>query len=137
MQNVQTSEFLHLLGHFRVPLVTGMSSKGDGTTRQFRGYFYGRVFSLGLGGGCGVSFFSFPSSFSISSTCQVGHFESHISNFSSNFCKFRSPTAGRYTSCIKIRHSKAYVLIFDQNNHCEILKGNVFLSLLFVANFCH
>ena len=98
MQNMQTSEFLHLLGHFRVPLITGTSSKGDGTTRRFRGYFYGGVFSLGLGGGCGVSFSSFPSSFSISSTCQVGHFESHISNFSSKFCKFRSPTAGRYIS---------------------------------------
>ena len=51
MQNIQTSEFLHILGHFRVPLVTETSSKGDGATRQFRGYFYGGVFSLGLGGG--------------------------------------------------------------------------------------
>ena len=26
-------------------------------------------------------------------TCRVGHSESHISNFSSRFCNFRSPTA--------------------------------------------
>ena len=52
MQNMQTSEFLHLLGHFRVSLVTRTSSKGDGTTRQFRGYFYGGVFSVRLAGGC-------------------------------------------------------------------------------------
>ena len=85
---MQTSEFLHLLGHFRVPLVTGTSSKGNGTTRQFRGSLYCGMFSLGLGGGCGLSFSSFPSSFSISSTCQVGHFESHIWNFSTKFVNF-------------------------------------------------
>ena len=55
-QNMQTSEFLHLLGHFRVPLVAGTSSKGDGTTRRFRGYFNSGVFSLGLGGGVGCLF---------------------------------------------------------------------------------
>ena len=69
----------------RVLLAAGTSSEGDGTTRQFREYFYGGVFSLGLGGGF---FHYFPSSFSISSTCQVGHLDLEIllSHISSNFC---------------------------------------------------
>ena len=43
----------------RVPLVAGTSSEGDGTTRQFRGFFYRGVFSLGLGGGVFCALFCF------------------------------------------------------------------------------
>ena len=62
----------------RVPLVAGTSSEGDGTTRRFRGFFYGGVFSLGLGGV--VFCVRFFASSTIFGTCVVGYFESRISN---------------------------------------------------------
>ena len=51
-------------------------------------------FSLGLGGGV---LFAFSASSTIFDVYRVGHFEKHISEFSSKFFIFRSPTAGRYT----------------------------------------
>ena len=66
-----------------------------------------RTFSF-LGGGV-WSLYSLLSSFSIFSTCQVGHLEcaclmSHISNFWSNFSKTSAtPTAGRYTKTALMR----------------------------------
>ena len=49
MQNIQTSEFLHLLGHFSGSAVSWDVFRGDGTARRFRGHLYGGVFFLGLG----------------------------------------------------------------------------------------
>ena len=84
-------------------MVAGTSSEGDGTTRPFQGYFYGGVLSLGLCGGVLCAF-------SASSTI-FGHFESHISKFSSKFCNVnRSPTAGRYILTIIILNLHLYIL---------------------------
>ena len=86
MQNMQTSEFLHLLGH---------SSGSAGSWDVFRGRWHNTTVSGILRWRCvlsragwGVSFFYFPSSFSILSTCQVGHLDLEIllSHISSNFC---------------------------------------------------
>ena len=72
----------------RVLLLAGAFSEGDGTTLQFRGNFYGGVFSRGLRVG---DLLSFVSSCLLSSTCQVGHLDlfyllSHILKISSKFC---------------------------------------------------
>ena len=89
MQNMQTSEFLHLLGH---------SSGSAGSWDVFRGRWHNTAISgillwrcvlsrVGWGVGGGVLLY-FPSSFSISSTCQVGHLDLEflLSHISSNFC---------------------------------------------------
>ena len=86
MQNMQTSEFLHLLGH---------SSGSAGSWDVFRGRWHNTAISGILLWRCvlsrvgwGVFLHYFPSSFSISSTCQVGHLDLEIllSHISSNFC---------------------------------------------------
>ena len=83
---MQTSEFLHLLGH---------SSGSAGSWDVFRGRWHNTAISGILlwrcvfsRAGWGVSLHCFPSSFSISSTCQVGHLDLEIllSHISSNFC---------------------------------------------------
>ena len=87
MQNMQTSEFLHLLGH---------SSGSVGSWEVFRPREMAQHGNFGdtsmavcsLSGWVGVSLHYFPSSFSISSTGQVGHLDLEIllSHISSNFC---------------------------------------------------
>ena len=86
MQNMKTSEFLHLLGH---------SSGSAGSWDVFRGRWHNTAISGILLWRCvlsragrGVLLLYFPSSFSISSTCQVGHLDLEIllSHISSNFC---------------------------------------------------
>ena len=101
MQNRQTSEFLHLLGH---------SSGSAGSWDVFRGRWHHTAFSgilLWRGvlsqAGWGCFFVRFFASFMIFGTCRIGHFESHISNFSTKFCNFRSATAGRYIINICVR----------------------------------
>ena len=84
MQNMQTSEFLHLGPFFGFCWQLGrlpreMAQHGDfGDTSVTVCSLSGRV-------GC---LHYFPSSFSISSTCQVGHLDLEIllSHISSNFC---------------------------------------------------
>ena len=86
MQNMQTSEVLHLLGH---------SSGSAGSWDVFRGRWHNTAVSGILlwrcvlsRAGWGVSLHYFPSSFFISSTCQVGHLDLEIllPHISSNFC---------------------------------------------------
>ena len=93
---MQTSEFLHLLGH---------SSGSAGSWDVFRGGWHHMAISAILlwrgvlsRAGAGVFYVRFSASSTIFGTCRVSHFESNISNFSSKFCNFRSPTAGRYIS---------------------------------------
>ena len=69
-----------------IQLQNVVSNFSCGTTRQFRGYVYGGVFSPGLG-----AVLSFLSSWLLSSTCQVSHLDlffllSHISKSASKFC---------------------------------------------------
>ena len=65
MQTMQTSEFLHLLGHSSGSAVSWDVFTGGGTARRFWGYFYGGVFSLGLGVGAFCRFFRIRLRFSV------------------------------------------------------------------------
>ena len=66
----------------------------------------------------GVIFMRCFASFTIFGTCRIGHFESHISNFSSKFCNFRLPTAGRCISYFS-EYSKDFAFF-------KIKRGGVF-----------
>ena len=86
MQSMQVSEILHLLGH---------SSDSAGSWDVFRGRWHNTAISGILLWRCvlsraswGVLFHYFPSTFSISSTCKVGHLDLEflLSHISSNFC---------------------------------------------------
>ena len=95
MQTMQSSEFLHLLVHSMDSAVSWIVFRGRRHYTAISGILLMRgVLSRA---GLGDVLCAFFCSFTIFGTCRIGHFESHISNFSSEFCNFRSPTAGRYT----------------------------------------
>ena len=71
MQIMQISEFLHLLGHSSGSAVSWDVFRGDGTPWRFHGYFYGGVFSLGLGWGRFVGFFGIHFRFSVPATSAI------------------------------------------------------------------
>ena len=101
MQNMQSSEFLHLLGHSLGSAVSWDVFRGDGTARRFRGYFYGFVFSLGLGGWS--FFFVFLSAFKLPAflpaRSAVFIYSLSYRTFKKSVRNFVSLGAGRYMSC--------------------------------------
>ena len=106
---MQTSEFLHLLGH---------SSGSAGSWDVFRGRWHNTAISGILiwrcvlsRAGWRVSLHYFPSSFSISSTCQVGHLDLEILLSHRTFHRiFVTSFAGRYIDCRRSKFDLLYNL---------------------------
>ena len=88
MQNMQTSKFLHLGPFFGFCWQLGRLPREMAQHGNFGDTSMAACSLSSWVGGGWLSLHYFPSSFSISTTCQVGHLDSEIllSHISSNFC---------------------------------------------------